>query len=205
MQTGFSIAYSPEFRDLRTNLALLQNLADRTGGRMLSAGDAKAPFERTALARAEARPPVWEDLIRWMLLLFLLDVAIRRIAVNPVEIARRVRKYIREIAGPRQTAEASAAVLSTLKGARDQVREAAAAPMTETGVAPNRSAKYEAPVTDAKVTEQLSKALGGASTEDQPVVARPTKKPVATNEADYTSRLLRAKKRARDDLSNPEN
>lgn len=206
LQTGFSIAYSPEFRDLRTNLALLQNLSERTGGRMLTATDARAPFDRTALPKAEARPPIWEDLIRWMLLLFLLDVAVRRIAINPMDMARRVRKYIGEIAGPRKPSETAEAVLSTLKGARDQLREAsgATAPPSETGVAPNRSAKYEAPTTAAKVSEQLSKALGGASAEDQPVVARPTKKPTATNEADYTSRLLKAKKRARDDLSKPE-
>lgn len=205
LQTGFSIAYSPEFRDLRTNLALLQNLADRTGGRMLTATDAHAPFDRSALPKAEARPPIWEDLIRWMLVIFLLDVAIRRIAINPAEMARRLRKYISEIAGPRKTAETAEATLSTLKGTREQVRsETGAAPPPEAGVAPNRSAKYEAPTTAAKVSEQLSKALGGASAEDQPVVARPTKKPTATNEADYTSRLLKAKKRARDDLSKPE-
>lgn len=206
IQTGFSVAYSPEFRDLRTNRALLQNLTDRTGGRMLVANDPKAPFDRTTLSRAEARPPIWEDLIRWMLLLFLLDVAIRRIAINPAEIARRVRKYIGEIAGPRQTADSSAAVLTTLKDTRDQLRGASlTGTASETGVAPHRSAKYEAPVPDAKVTEQLSKALGGASAEDQPIVARPTRKPTPTSESDYTSRLLRAKKRARDDLSNPEN
>ena len=50
------------------------------------------------------------------------------------------------------------------------------------------------------MTEDLSKALDGASELDAPVVARPTGKKPAIDEADYTSRLLRAKRRARDDM-----
>jgi uncharacterized membrane protein len=198
LQTGLSVAFSPEYRELETNQALLAEIADRTGGRMLTRADAAAAFDTSTLAQAEARRPIWEFLIRWMLLLFLLDVAVRRIAINPIELARKARRFIGEMAGKRQPAEASAAVLSTLKGARDQVRDDLRERATDAGPAPDRSARYEPTVPDLKVTEQLSKALDGASELEEPVVARPTKKKTQTSEADFTSRLLQAKKRARE-------
>jgi uncharacterized membrane protein len=206
LQTGVSVAYSPEYRELRTNDAMLRELSERTGGRQLAPKEAASAFETGSLPRAEARRSIWEDLVRWMLLLFLLDVAVRRIAINPMEMLRKLRVFINEMAG-RRTPEAAAATLSTLKGSRDKAREgmgAAAPSASEAGPAPNRSARYEAPVPDAKVTEQLSQALGGASEVDQPVVAKPTRKPTPTSEADFTSRLLKAKKQVRDKMDESE-
>ncbi len=230
LRTGLAVAYSPEYRDLKSNLPLLHELAGRTGGRVLSQPNAASVFDRSGLDEARTRRPIWEDLIRLMLLLFLLDVAIRRIAISPIEIARKVRVWIGDMAGRRRPAEASAAALSTLKATRQRVQgdmrgpggESAAggeAPpgglggsaglggpggpggtgggRSETGAPPTRSARYEAAQPDTRVTEDLSKALGGASEQSAPVVARPTRKAPATNEADYTSRLLQAKRRAR--------
>ncbi len=205
LQTGLSVAFSPEYRELETNETLLSEIAERTGGRLLTAAEAGAVFDTATLAPAEARRPMWEFLVRWMLLLFLLDVAVRRIAINPIEMARKLRRFIGELAGRRQPAEASAAVLSTLKGTHAQVRDDLREQATEAGPAPDRSARYEPAVPDTKVTEQLSKALDGASELEKPVVARPTKKQTQTSEADFTSRLLQAKKRARERMKDEEN
>ena len=98
-------------------------------------------------------------------------------------------------------------MLTTLKGTRDRVRgdaggEAGSAvpPASETGPAPNRSARYQAKISPEAAARDLSEALGGASESDRPVVAPPTRKPAPTSEADFTSRLLKAKKEARDQL-----
>jgi len=204
LQTGLSIAYSPEFRELQANEPLLSQLADRTGGRVVESDQAEKVFDPAGLPKAESRAAVWETLIKLMLLLFLLDVAVRRVAINPAELARKARAFIGDLAGRRRPAEASAAVLSTLKGTRERLREdmQQRAPASEVGTPPDRSARYEAPVPDSKVTEELSKALGGASEHEveAPVVARPTRKKPAASEADYTSRLLRAKRRARGEM-----
>ena len=204
LQTGLSIAYSPEFRELQANEPLLSQLADRTGGRVVESDQAEKVFDPAGLPKAESRAAVWETLIKLMLLLFLLDVAVRRVAINPAELARKARAFIGELAGRRRPAEASAAVLSTLKGTRERLREdmQQRAPASEVGTPPDRSARYEAPVPDSKVTEELSKALGGASEHEveAPIVARPTRKKPAASEADYTSRLLRAKRRARGEM-----
>ncbi len=204
LQTGLSVAYSPEYRQLETNLALLRELADRTDGRILTKAEAAAAFDRAGLPPARSLRPLWEYLIRWMLLLFLLDVAVRRIAINPVELVHKLRRRIAEMGGARQPSEGSAAVLSTLKGARERLREQApaASEASEAGPAPDRSARYEPAEPDRRVTERLSEALGGASELDQPVVARAPRKKPQTSQADFTSRLLKAKRRAREAMEN---
>lgn len=201
LQTGLSVAYSPEFRELRSNEALLRDIADATGGRVLELAQARQVFDIAGLEWAEMRRSIWENLVRWMLLLFLLDVAIRRIAIHPVRIAHRVRRFIAELAGGGR-AEESAAVLTTLRGTRDRLRESSAA---QSAAAPPHTARYEAAAESARSTEELSKALGGATEQDQPVVARPTtKKPPLVSQADFTARLKKAKQRAREDLRSDE-
>lgn len=203
LQTGLSVPYSPEYRVLKSNMPLLHELSSRTGGRMLNPAEAGLAFERSPGLIAETRRPIWEDLVRWMLILFLLDVAVRRIAISPLELARKLRMRIAELAGRIRPAPATAEAMAGLKATRQRVRDdlkAPQAPSADAGVAPTRSARYEAPVSDQKATEDLSRALGGASEQEAPVVARPTRKPTPTTEAEYTSRLLKAKRRAREDI-----
>lgn len=206
LQSGLSVAFSPEYRELAANEAMLKELSERTGGRRLEFADADKVFDRSQLTPAQQRRSIWEQLTQLMLLLFLLDVAIRRIAINPAEIARKIRKRIAEMGAFGKSSEATAAVLTTLKGTRERVRDEASAPAAkpDAGAAPTRSARYEPPVPDARVTQKLSDALGGASETDAPVVAKPTRKPAPTNEADYASRLLKAKQKAREKLEDDE-
>ena len=113
-----------------------------------------------------------------------------------------MRRFVAEIAGRERPVSEAAAVLTTLKGTRERVREeqlAARGPELE-GATPPPTARYEAPTPEGKATEDLSRALGGATQQDAPVVARPTGKKPVQSEADYTARLLRAKRRAREDM-----
>lgn len=201
LRTGVSVAYSPEYSQLKPNLALLDEVRVRTAGRMLVAAEGGSVFDRAGLPRAEARHALWENLVQWMLVLFLLDVAIRRIAVNPVELYYKGRRFLAEMAGRGRPASEAATVLTTLKGTRERLREEQAARRaTEAGEPPRAAARYEAAKPDARATEELSKALGGATEQDAPVVARPTSKKPVQSEGEYTSRLMRAKQRARDDI-----
>ncbi len=202
LRTGVSIAYSPEYSQLEPNEALLEQIRQRTGGRRLGKQNAAEVFDRSGLARAEARHAMWETLLQWMLVLFLLDVAVRRIAVNPAETARRVRRRLGEAAGRGGPQRESEATLTSLKGARDRVRDEQRdrAAEHDEQVPPRPGARFDADAADARSTEELSKALGGATEQDTPVVARPTGKKPAQSEGEYTSRLLKAKKRARDEI-----
>jgi len=192
LRTGVAVAYSPEYRELQPNLALLEELRARTGGRRLDRTQAVAAFDRASLLKAQTRASVWEDLTRWMLVLFLMDVAVRRIAFRPRELARKAREYMVDVGRGRATEEA-AAVLDTLKGARQRLREA-----TPEAPAVDAAARYEAQRAVDKAGEDLARALGGATQQEAPVVARPTGKKPPTSETEYTSRLLKAKRRARE-------
>ena len=230
LRTGVSVAYSPEYAQLQPNLPLLEQIREGTNGRLLGrdppSADPKLVFDRDKLGKGEARASIWETFVRWMLVLFLLDVAVRRIAVSPAELARKARRYIADMAGQRRAAEEAAVVLTTLKGTRERVREeqagrgggggavggtggvaggegeamAGGIPLagSETGPAP--TTRFEAAPTAGQAAEDLSRALGGATQQDVPVVARPTAKKPAVSEGEYTSRLLKAKKRAREDM-----
>ncbi len=200
LQTGLSVAFSPEYRELRGNESFLSQLAERTSGRVLDAATPSGVFDRSSVQPAEVRRPIWEELIRWMLVLFLVDVAVRRIAIHPVEVARRIRRYIGELASPRGDAPQSEAVLTTLRDAQSRARQESR-PAGSAPAGPERSRRWEGPAADARATERLNEVLGGASELNAPVVARPTKKKPPTSEADFTSRLLKAKQRARDTLS----
>lgn len=202
LQTGVSVAFSPEYRELKTNEWLLNELAQRTGGRLLNWGDPAAAFDLKGLRSTERRSSIWESLIRYVLLLFLIDVAVRRVALNPIDWARKARRWLSEVAGGRAAAESSAAVLTTLRGARERAREGqgpASRQRTEAGPAPSRGAKYEAQPTAGQVNRDLNEALGGATEQQRPVVAPPTRKPPPAA-GDFTSRLLKAKQKARENI-----
>ncbi len=81
VRTGFSVPFSPEYRDLTPNEALLRQVADVTGGRWLDAGPQDDNVFSHDLPPTEAKRPAWEWVLAWLLLpAFLLDVALRRLA-----------------------------------------------------------------------------------------------------------------------------
>ena len=80
--SGVAVSYPPEYRDLRTNTFVLTRLAERTRGQVLS-----NPAQVFTGRRRPARVPieVWPALLLAALLLFPLDVALRRVMVEPAE------------------------------------------------------------------------------------------------------------------------
>ncbi|MGD2110482.1 MAG: VWA domain-containing protein [Phycisphaerae bacterium] len=81
IRTGFSVPFSPEYRDLIPNEALLRQVAEITGGRWLDGEPEEADIFSHDLPPTEATRPAWEWVLAWLLLpLFLLDVAVRRLA-----------------------------------------------------------------------------------------------------------------------------
>lgn len=81
IRTGLSMPFSQEYRDLQTNEPVLRQIAEVTGGRWLTMGGAAANVFGDRPRPVEAKKPVWEWVVAWMILpLFLLDVAVRRLA-----------------------------------------------------------------------------------------------------------------------------
>ncbi len=206
IRTGVTVAYSPEFRDLEPNEALLRELADVTEGRILSlSADAKTVFAHN-LPPTVSRKPIWASLLKLALFVFLLDVAIRRIAVDPIKTLAYVRGYIASIAGRFSPGQRAAETLTGLKDVREKVRsertKGGAAGVDVPGVARGADdaagAKFEAGPGLKKPAGDLTKALGGADGEAPAPPSQPGAKKDEPPAESTTARLLKAKKRAQD-------
>lgn len=80
---GYVVPYSPEYQVLGTNVNLLQQLAAASGGKALT--DAAQAFSHD-LAAAGGAASIWQYLAAAALLLFLLDVASRRLRIAPSDV-----------------------------------------------------------------------------------------------------------------------
>ncbi len=81
IRTGLSVPFSPEYRDLTPNNALLRQVADITGGRWLDMGGKEADVFSHDLPPSVAKRSAWAWVLAWLFMpAFLLDVAIRRLA-----------------------------------------------------------------------------------------------------------------------------
>jgi len=81
IRTGVPVPFSPEYRDLVPNEALLRRIVETTGGRWLDHGAKGDDVFSHDLPPTEARKAAWEWVLAWLLLpAFLLDVSVRRLA-----------------------------------------------------------------------------------------------------------------------------
>lgn len=189
---GASVNYSPEFTSSEPNYNLLRRITETGGGKMLEPSTpALNPFEHDRRKTFQPRD-LWERLLQLAIVLFILDVGVRRIQLEREELVRAMRAVQRKVffwqGIPR--APESEESLAALLARRDAVRSTQTAP-AEPKAELFRPAK--------PVTEPLP---GGESVEAPPVQgpAPPTAAPAAKEPAEAgattTSRLLEAKRRA---------
>ena len=191
---GASVNYSPEFTAPEPNLPLLAKLAEAGGGKILDANLPQDPAYNPFLhERQKTFQPRdwWEWLLRLAIILFVLDVAVRRIDIGREQwekFTARVRQTIffwRGVPRPAQADES----LATLLARRDQVRTTQTAPAPEARpelfkpvqsvVLPSRPGTGEEPDLNLDISEPEKPAAGAGQ------------KPEST-----TSRLLDAKRKA---------
>jgi hypothetical protein len=187
VQAAIGIPYAKEFRAVRDNAALLEQVAERTGGRVLrmdeiSLADA---FDRTGLAIPRSPKRIWDLLAILAAALFVLDVAVRRLAFDREEARRLAAAAIgREV-------ESGDATVAAWKKARGRAASAAPAGTPEpTAGGPRLDVGAE---TRGESTRPTSSAKAAEA-------PKPEAKSEAKPEADDispTSRLLKAKRRAR--------
>jgi hypothetical protein len=131
---------------------------------------------------------LWQWLLRWAILLFPIDVGIRRIQIDRAEWSRAaaaLRKWLFFWRGPQRQAEAEES-LAALLSRRDQVR------------AQRQTERREAP--DPRLFQpskppELPPSASVGNESRRPVMTPPEASPEA--EESTTSRLLEAKRRAR--------
>jgi len=257
--SGLSVPYSQEFRELQTNTPLLERIVSRSGGRKLAMDPVNDKvFDPKGLPPAEMRQPVWRWVVTWLLIpLFLLDVAVRRLAstlamsiyaelavlvvligvlyaaeagfwgyLGALVFAELVgwtirRRYIiptidfftSSVTSLARAGQRSAQSLSHLKGVRDKVREdLTAKPDVEThrdtvsiplDPAADPRKRFEVDEeTAAKPAGDLTESLGGAVATEADETTKPSQRPgrKPAGQEDVTGRLLKAKRRARDQI-----
>jgi len=99
VQAVVNVPFAPEYEDLTDNAALLAEVASITSGRLLDTRPEQADlFARTGLVPPRAFTPLTRPLFIVWVVLFLLDVATRRIAVDVRAVARRIGISVTDLA-----------------------------------------------------------------------------------------------------------
>jgi len=189
---GASVNYSPEFNATEPNVNLLKRLAEAGGGKLLDPLDASDnPFLHQRKKTFQPHD-LWEWLLQFAIVLFTLDVGVRRIQIDREELLRatqNLRRWLLFWGGKPRPAEADES-LAALLARRGQVRARQTAPAA---VEPSPDLfRPQKPGTPMKEPSTLKPS----SVESEPEeVSQKQEQPATT-----TSRLLDAKRRARKKL-----
>lgn len=97
LQAAVTRPFADEYRTLRDNSALLRLVAQQTGGRVIGEETPSDPekadlWSRKGLTMPVATRPIWITVSLLALGLFLADVAVRRVRIDPRAMAEAVRR-----------------------------------------------------------------------------------------------------------------
>lgn len=190
-QAAVTRPFADEFKALETNLPLLKQVASITGGRELPSDPTLADlWGREGLEMPVTLTPAWLLFAIIGIGIFLLDVAVRRVRIDPAMIAAFVRR------GATKESRKSEASTEAMRMARTRAQS-----RTGDDRKQQASRKFESNPERAKSSEPI--ALTGEEEQDKPtigklkrVVEKPKDEPI-----DSLSALRAAKKRARDDMN----
>ncbi|MCC7192284.1 MAG: VWA domain-containing protein [Phycisphaeraceae bacterium] len=194
-----------ELRNFRSNRALLEQVAQITGGRVL---DPSKPtpgslFDRTQVEPTRSIRPVWRMLLFWLFIVFLLDVACRRIAWNFGTIWTIFKRWLGAVAGAGSTRSNEApGTLDALKVrarvVNDQLAGQPLARPEDSTPTVASGRKFEASGNKAAL-ENFAQAVGGAQVSESGAPPTAPQKGVKDTPV-TTSRLLDAKRRAQKNI-----
>lgn len=205
---GAASATSPEYARLESNVGLLRQLAEVTGGRALSweSPENAALFDRAELAPTRALSPLWPTLLVWTVAILLLDVGTRRIAWDRL-LSKELGAAIREQAlqASQARGEQATATLGRLRGKARPGRAADDAPaMRQQAPPPRRLSKVKEAPDDADRRKSIREALRASQGKGQTArYSEPERKKSPQPGADEAGAadLLAAKRRARERYS----
>jgi uncharacterized membrane protein len=144
---GFIVSYSPEYLRFRSNRQTLQEIADRTGGKMLTGDPVKDEIYSRGRAPKRSSKPIFDWFLLALAILVPLDVGIRRIQIDVVAIWRALTL---------QRRAPSTATMGTLLQTKQSVSDALKSKRVErplpvsSGTAPPRSTSSKPSTTTTK-------------------------------------------------------
>jgi uncharacterized membrane protein len=183
LSQGVPLSYAAEYRDLKYNPTLLNQLHERTGGRRLAP---ETPLYAPLSKSAGVSMPLWPYLLMLVLALFPVDIFIRRVAVDWGALAAAAGRKLRGRPRPAKAAEVPAAI-QQLARAKQEVRAEQLTPV-------------DGPV-------DLGELAGAPKPEPAPAAPKPAAapapptpseaKPAESGGGGYLDRLLDAKKKSK--------
>jgi uncharacterized membrane protein len=187
---GASVNYSPEFNTSEPNLNLLRRIAETGGGKILDLSvPASNPFLHDRQKTFQPRD-LWESLLKFAIILFTVDVGVRRIQIGRDEwrrAARALRRWIFFWQGVPRAPESDVS-LAALLARREQVRT------RQTGPAVEPRPDLFRPEKEAETPLPLGVETTATEQPIEPTSAEPSQPPGPPTTT--TSRLLEAKRRA---------
>ncbi len=120
-QSVINVPFAPEFRDLSDNFPLLKKVANITGGRVIGANPDEANlFDYDKVKFPFTSRPLTKSLLLILIVVLLLDVAVRRIAVD---FAAMYRRGVGWAARLRRSGRGAETDLQRLKKARSRAKQ----------------------------------------------------------------------------------
>ncbi|MBN2374858.1 MAG: VWA domain-containing protein [Sedimentisphaerales bacterium] len=211
-QTPITVPFAPEYRDLSDNFALLQQVSTITGGRILPEDPEMADIFSTAGVKfPETHLPLNQPLMLIWLAVFLLDVAIRRIAFDFKALTKKLAIIFRSPASAKESEQ----TLERLKVTRRKVQDSYTSSGQDIAVSKAQAKKryqgadqiadqsaVEMPQAGgAQAVQQAGGKFDGQSSPDSDKKAADDSKTTASpedQEQSHIQQLLRAKRRAAD-------
>jgi uncharacterized membrane protein len=188
---GTSVNYSPEFNTAEPNFNLLRRIAETGGGKILDPMITSVnPFSHDRQKTFQPRD-LWESLLKFAIILFTLDVGVRRIQIGRDEWLRAMqilRRWLFFWQGVPRAPEAQES-LEALLARRQQVRSQQTAPSVEPRpdlFRPERQADVPLPGEEPATAPAAQPAPATAE------ASKPSAEPASST----ASRLLEAKRRA---------
>ncbi|MFM9956645.1 MAG: hypothetical protein ACKVZJ_01100 [Phycisphaerales bacterium] len=185
-----------EYRALRDNAALLEQAASVTGGRVLPDAPAGAAlFSRDGLTMPVALRPIWLATALLAVGLFLVDVAVRRVRIDLVAMARALRRGVKR--GAEARSMEGGALLKAREQARARMGAGGASASAEGGTESTSAVKFDAGANTGPVAPVVSEMRA-------PVESKAAKPAEATEKSidaeQGMSRLLKAKRKAQEGM-----
>lgn len=188
--------FADEYKALRTNLPLLRQVAAISGGRVLPSDPTLADlWTREGLTMPVTLTPIWQMLAIIGIGIFLLDVAVRRVRLDPRMFAALARR-----GAAKETARSEGA-MSAMRTARERSSARTQTAQTKAESKAQASKRFEADESIPVESGAVPAAPLSTPNESKP---KPQQAPKSEDEQtiDALSALRAAKKRARDDYSN---
>lgn len=193
--TGLVFPYSDEFKRLRSDRPFLEELARQGDGTVLKPEDVLDGtvnlWDRSRLGARIALEERWTWALALGLLVFLFDVAMRRVAIDWSKVWARGRAIVTRTAAP------TVKTMDRLRERKQEVRDVSAVKFTPSAETPSNVtvAGASAPLTGEPAPTGLPKP------KPKPPTTPAFGTPPTGEEGNFTNRLLAAKRRARQELA----